>query len=382
MSMQFFLASLAGVYGITLVLMTRVWKRIVHVARPAAPKKFSIIIPFRDEAGRLPDILSDVAKLEPPAGGMEVIFVNDHSSDGSVDIVQKFVAGQNNLLLVHTPQPGKKHALTTGVEHAGGEIIATTDADCRLRPRWLVQLQALFCNEAVKMVAGPVLLQGTGFFAALQAVEMASLTGSSAVFISWRRPIMCSGANLAFLRSAFFDVGGYEGSFHQPSGDDEVILNKINQRFPDGVRFAFHPAAAVTTQAAASWRQFVQQRVRWASKWKTNTSTFTRTVALVVWLMQVATLGLFYFSIVHLSGVSIAGLMIKIGGEFLFLRTVCRQLLVPWHGLAFLALQVVYPFYVLGVGAWSLVGTYVWKSRPAGGATRFKKQPDTTNRVL
>ena len=79
-------------------------------------------------------------------------------------------------------------------------------------------------------------------------------------------PLMCSGANLLFRKSAWQEVGGYSEHIAQQSGDDVLLMQAIWLKNPESVKAQFHPDAVVYTEAPQSWREFLHQRKRWASK--------------------------------------------------------------------------------------------------------------------
>src|SRR5690606_24556805 len=86
---------------------------------------------------------------------------------------------------------------------------------------------------------------------------------------SKKQAAICSGANLAYRRSAFLKVKGYLGNGEHLSGDDEFLLKKIVRHFGTGSAVYINEAEAlVKTAAEPGLTSFVQQRVRWASKWR------------------------------------------------------------------------------------------------------------------
>ena len=77
---------------------------------------------------------------------------------------------------------------------------------------------------------------------------------------------MANGANLAYSRTAFDSVGGFAGIDHIASGDDMLLMKKMQDRFPRRQSYVNRPGAIVSTQAAENVRAFFRQRIRWASK--------------------------------------------------------------------------------------------------------------------
>ena len=90
--------------------------------------------------------------------------------------------------------------------------------------------------------------------------------------------MLANGANLAFTKSAFDAVRGYEGNDGLPSGDDVFLLHKIKQLRPKNVRYLKHENVWVTTSSKKTLNGFLQQRVRWAGK----ASAYNDTLSIIV----------------------------------------------------------------------------------------------------
>jgi cellulose synthase/poly-beta-1,6-N-acetylglucosamine synthase-like glycosyltransferase len=208
------------------------------------------------------------------------------------------------------------------------------------------------------------------FFEDLQAIEFASLIGVSGATMAAGRPTMCNGANLAFRKAAFLAVDGYTGNLGIASGDDEFLMRKVFARYPQGLRYVANPAAVVTTQAASVLAIFFRQRVRWASKWRYNSSVLTRAVAVYVFLLQVAWLIAFYLALAGYGVVWPVVLGLRAVLECFFLLPVCSVLGIRWRWPAFLALQILYPVYVIAVALVSLFYKPRWKENGRQAVSR------------
>jgi cellulose synthase/poly-beta-1,6-N-acetylglucosamine synthase-like glycosyltransferase len=259
---------------------------------------------------------------------------------------------------------GKKAALTTGIKFSDSEIIVTTDADCRMETRWLETMVARFQDPEVKFVFGGVKIEGQSFFASMQSHEFLSLIGTAAATLWWGFPSMCNGANLAFRKSVFFEVGGYENNFHIPSGDDEFLMHKIFLSYPRAVRFVSDWRAIVRT-SAVSVRQFIHQRVRWAGKWNHNLSFSNILLAMFIFFFQVSVIALPIAALAGYMNPYVASFLflVKVGIEYLFLKKVSNFLHVKWNWSAFLALQVIYPLYAVVIATISNSFSFDWKGR-------------------
>ncbi len=323
----------------------------------------SIILPVRNEAAVIQQSLAALAKQAYPT--FEVWVVDDHSTDQTPDLVKQMMLTDSRFNVLTSRGEGKKAALTTGIEDAKGSIIVTTDADCVMNSNWLLCLVNSFGSKAVQFVFGGVRLVGTGFFSKLQTMEFSSLIGSGAATLYWGIPSMCNGANLAFRKSIFQEVGGYEGNTHIASGDDEFLMRKVFTRHPLGVVFAAHTDAVVSSSTQYTLSDFIRQRIRWAGKWSAHQQWSNSLLAVFIFASQLSNIMLVVVLMMGWgNSVSILlVLLIKMVVEFIFLRRVRAFLKASWSNAAFLALQVVYPLYVVAIGLLANVLHVSWKGR-------------------
>lgn len=350
-------------YFLLLIAFLIGWKDSGHVVFPQAVGReplISVIVPVRNEESRIGNLLSTLAAQEYP--NFEVIIVNDDSEDETLWAVSQHQL--KNLVVIHSPGKGKKWAIAAGVRAARGSIIVTTDADCRVSPQWLHEMRRPFRHNDVMLAFGGVRMEGAySFFDALQAIEFSSLIGAGASSAALGMPTMCNGANLAFRKKAFQQVKGYDGNLDVPTGDDEFLMRKIHQKYPSGIQFVPSPDAVVSTAPQPDAKAFFNQRIRWASKWRDNTSLTARVLAALVLLFQVTFIINWFFVFSPFILQALFLITIKIILEAAFLLQVCRFLNVRWNWLAFFSLQALYPLYALGVGIASFFRPFEWKHR-------------------
>lgn len=349
-------------YYLFLIVLLFGWKRnFKHCERLQENKSFvSVIISARNEEKNIPQLLNDL-ELQTYKN-FEVIVVDDHSGDNSIAAVKSL-----NLPFVtcyRNNGEGKKKAITTGIEVSKGDIIVTTDADCRVPIRWLESIVTYFGDPKLMLLSGGVRMEEKqNLFSKMQQVEFASLVGSGAATAGLKIPTMCNGANLAYRKEAFQSVKGFEGNLNIASGDDEFLMRKILKHYPNSIQFLADANAVVQTKPQPSLSSFFAQRLRWAGKWKFNTSVYTLLLAFFVFAFQV----IIVFSWVKLmaSGTQVIGLLLilKIMLEAWVLILFCRFLQIKWDWGAYLLLQIIYPVYVVAVALGANFLTYEWKGR-------------------
>ncbi|MBS1487595.1 MAG: glycosyltransferase [Bacteroidetes bacterium] len=322
----------------------------------------SVVVAVRNEQHNIKRLASGLLQQRYDRRYFEIILVDDHSADKTIESAGHLLKDFSNLtfLILSSKVSGKKAALSAGIAAAQGTIIATTDADCLLPVDWLQQINFTFTNERCRMAIGPVSLQATGFFSQMQAQEFAGVMAVTFGTLGWRKPLLCNGANLAYRKQAFVEVNGYEGNEHIASGDDEFLMRKIQERYPDSIHLL---NTLVRTQPSPTVKDFFRQRIRWAGKWKANSSWPARLLALFIFAVQVSWI-VFLFCYpaisIYLFG---SGIVVKLFLDAWYLNTVAARLQVAMSIFPFLVLQFFYPFYVVGVGILSLWKKAEWKGR-------------------
>ncbi len=232
---------------------------------------FSIIVPVRNEAQNILKLLHSLENQTYNSQNFEVIFVNDHSTDATTELIDKFSKTSDlNIQVLELEQKEylnspKKMAIMQAMGISRGEFIFTTDGDCVLPPKLLHKYYHAFMNQAIQFISGPVTFLETKesifgkLWEKIQIVEFASLLGTAAASIGMNSPNMCSGANICYRKSVFFEVNGYEGNLHLASGDDEFLMHKISKKYKNGIVFLKDSEAVVLTNACENWSQFFKQ---------------------------------------------------------------------------------------------------------------------------
>jgi cellulose synthase/poly-beta-1,6-N-acetylglucosamine synthase-like glycosyltransferase len=262
---------------------------------------------------------------------------------------------------------GKKSAISTAIQQTGADIILTTDADCQLQEHWVRNMCLPFRNASIQLVAGPVMSShGPGFFAQFQQIDWAGILLLTCFMFSRRQALLCSGANLAYRKSAFEEVDGYAGNETFASGDDEFLLKKIIQEYGKNAVLYLHGGnVMVKTRPLERWGEFVQQRVRWASKWRLHQSIFHGFTAFITYLFAFLQMGSLFLLSGNRGSISILVLFwaIKMGMERKALGTVFSSFSMNIPLYSYLITSFLHPGYILLVGPLAILGKYSWKGR-------------------
>jgi len=109
----------------------------------------SIIVPVYNESATIGAVIDRLLRIDLPLD-REIIVVNDGSTDGTREVLDKVVPGLTCVSVVHLPENrGKGHALRVGLSKTRGTITAIPDADLELDPAQLKDLvQPVLDGEA------------------------------------------------------------------------------------------------------------------------------------------------------------------------------------------------------------------------------------------
>lgn len=332
---------------------------------------FTLVIPFRNEEDNLSTLMKSLFALNYPEKFIEIIFVNDASEDTSVAAIQEYILKNkpvNWRVLKNERKSGspKKDAITLAVSKATHDWIFTTDADCTLPENLLKNLDAFIQNNSSKLIAGPVLAtpENRFFISQYQFLESLTLAGVTMGAFGMGRPVMCNGAHLAYEKSAFEAVNGFEGNDHIASGDDLFLLEKMQAAFPGEVYFLKHKEQIVYTKTEPNWSAVVQQRVRWAAKTTGYKSVFSKFTGIVVLVANVSLLIAFWMLFHSENGLFFLMLILfKWGVDeiFVYQVNVFFKREVNWLYLRLMAF--LYPVLTLYIAFKALLGNYNWKGR-------------------
>jgi cellulose synthase/poly-beta-1,6-N-acetylglucosamine synthase-like glycosyltransferase len=321
------------------------------------PKIFvSVIVACRDEEINLPFLLSDISAQTYSPDLFELIIIDDNSSDSTFKVASGF-SKIKNLKVLNNTGIGKKTAIKTGVRASAGTLIITTDADCRMGKNWLKTIVSFYDENNPEMIICPVKLDSSrDFFHKFQEIEFLSLQGITAGTAFSGDPVMCNGANLAFLKETYIKRSG---NLHKElvSGDDVFLLHSIKNEPGNKIMWLESAAAMVTTKASQTLYSFISQRTRWISKAGAYNDRFTQILAIVTFVtilvqLLLLTAGLFLPGLLWVFAVFI---ILKSIPDILILSNTARRYnesdLMKW----FLPSQLIYPVYVFVIALFSLI---------------------------
>ncbi|WP_159022616.1 glycosyltransferase [Formosa sp. L2A11] len=333
---------------------------------------FSIVIPFRNEAEHLPELLQSISELNYTENQFEILLVNDGSEDASEVIVTHFIKNQPQLQITllqnkRVSNSPKKDAIGLAISKSKFNWILTTDADCVLPKTWLATFNSFIDKyKTCQFIVAPITyFTTTKFLNIFQWFDVMSLQGATLGGFGIKKPFLCNGANLGYTKEAFYNVNGFAENDTIASGDDIFLLEKISTKYPESIRYLKSTEAVIYTHAQPTLPDLISQRIRWASKTKAYKNNFSKITGLLVLSMNALLICVFifmcfsdfplhYFVNICAIKIIIDYLLIYKSASFFNQKSGLK-----WYGIV----AVLYPVFCTYVAVASLFSSYTWKDR-------------------
>ena len=341
------------------------WVKTKEISQEVSCPKVSIIIAIRNEEECIVRLLKDLKSQIYTKDKLEVILVNDHSTDNTLSLLKKSDVDNFQIINMKEGKVGKKNAISMAVSLASGDIILASDADCSFTPNWARIMVSYFANDNVKLVSGPVTFnRHDGIFQSFQVLEFLSLIVSGAGAIGIKNPIFCNGANMAYRKEVFWEVNNFRET-NTVSGDDVFLLHSVKAKYPDSIVFVKNEDAIVTTSSEKNFSGFINQRKRWVAKSSEYNDIASIYASYLVFFTNLSLVFLITILFYDNSFSSFFTLFfaIKFIVDFALLLPALkffkREDLIKW----ILPFELFYSFYIILIIILSLTRKFEWKGR-------------------
>lgn len=217
----------------------------------------SVVIPAYNESKYISDTLKSVLALDYPKDRLEVIVVDDGSTDDTYDVARSFES--DGVKVFTKKNGGKGAALNFGIAKATGELIATMDADSYLSPDALLEMLPLFeGDERVAAVTPSVKIRPSGsILKEVQRVEYLMILFSRKLLSYIDSVPVTPGPFSIFRASVLREIGGFDPD--NLVEDQEIALRLQANHY----KIRSSMTADVYTEPPDNFRDYLRQRVRW-----------------------------------------------------------------------------------------------------------------------
>lgn len=228
--------------------------------------KVSILIPAHNEELVIEDTIHSMIQLNYPKDKLEVIVINDNSSDLTGSIIDRYANKYSFIKAVHTKPPnigkGKSGALNQGLKHSTGEIIVVYDADNTPEPDAISYLALGLSNDKkAGAIVGKFRVVNADKNLLTRLINIETLTFqwlAQAGRWFWFKMTTIPGTNFAIRKSILVKLGGWDEK--ALSEDTELSIRVYNL----GYYIRFFPEAITWEQEPENLKVWWRQRTRWA----------------------------------------------------------------------------------------------------------------------
>ncbi|MEN8193111.1 MAG: glycosyltransferase [Bacteroidota bacterium] len=228
----------------------------------------SVIVAARNEEENIQECLVSLDNLIYPKEKIQIIIVDDKSTDNTSQIVEEFIEGKEKFIKVVTSKDighlkGKTLAIANGIEQATGEIIMTTDADCEVSPNWARTIASYYTSDDIAIVNGMTNQHEYNGFAAMQSMDFIYLLSVASGSINLGKPLSCIGNNMSYRKSVYDEIGGYSALKFSVTEDFNLLMatHKLKKY---KILYPVDPNALVTSKPCSTLKSLFHQKKRWS----------------------------------------------------------------------------------------------------------------------
>lgn len=322
----------------------------------------TIIVAARNEEQNIRNCLTSLSNINYPKDKLEILIVDDYSTDNTGQIIDEFsqkysfvkkVIPENNII----KQPGKTNAVVNALELAKGEIIFTTDADCTVKQNW-IKTQLKYFTEEVGVVCGFTLQKSNSQFSGMQNLDWIYLLTVASGTINSGVPLSCIGNNMAYRRSAYDMVGGYQKIKFSVT-EDFALLHKIHSETDYKIVYPAENDAVNSSEPCPDLKTLYRQKHRWGTG-----GLDSKFAGYFVMSWGFLSHLLFLLQIFFGSAITVGLMFLKIISDFIFIGIPMRRFGIFNQLKYFFAFQIYFSLYVLLLPLLVILDKkVVWKER-------------------
>ncbi len=305
----------------------------------------TVVVAARNEEKNIGECLKALDKLIYPKDKLEIIVINDHSTDKTDEIINDFIKDKPNFKKIIPSKQigkvkGKANAIANALEIAKGEIILTTDADCVVSPTWAKTIASYYTKD-VAMVCGYTNQKADTVFEGMQDVDFIYLLAVASGAMNLGKPLSAIGNNMSYRKDVYFEVGGYEAIPFSVTEDFKLLM-AIHNLKKYKIIYPTDADALVTSAPCPDAKTLYWQKKRWGvGGLDSDLAGFTAMAT--AWLTHLGIL-LAPFLVPQ---VAVYLIGFKFISDYFFLYGVYRKLNLKLSIKYFLVFEIYFIFYVL-----------------------------------
>jgi hyaluronan synthase len=270
-------SSMVTVYISTVIFGSIFYREYVRDIDYGYVPKISVVVPAKNEEGNVYTTIRKCFETDYPKNLIEVIAINDGSTDGTLAEMNKAKADFKSVIVISfKTNQGKRAAIYKAVNIASGDILVNIDSDSFVDKLAFRHLVKYFKDETIGAVSAHTYPSNKdkNLLTKLQAVYyFSSYRSMKAKESMFGNVLCCPGCCSAFRRKFLLEVldEWYDERFLGQKitwGDDRALTNHILKA---GHKVFYSTEAVAYTIVPDNWRTFLTQQIRWKKSWFANT---------------------------------------------------------------------------------------------------------------
>ncbi|HEV8677514.1 MAG TPA: glycosyltransferase [Candidatus Paceibacterota bacterium] len=234
--------------------------------RPSYYPSVSMVVPCFNEGKTLAGTISSLLNLDYPAGRMEILVVDDGSTDDTREIGERFARERDNVHYFYKENGGKYTALNFGIEKSEAQLVGCLDADSFVERDALIEVVKRF-NEDTSVAAIVPVMRVHDPKSPLEVMQMAEYTFGifvKKIFDNLGAITVLPGPFSIYRRDIFKLVGPFRRAHNT---EDMEIAFRIQKA---GLKIVNAHTAFVNTTVPKTVGTLVKQRTRWTQGFLQN----------------------------------------------------------------------------------------------------------------
>lgn len=258
---------------------------VAHASAGTSTEKLptvAIVVPTLNEEKTVVSTIRSLLSLSYPADKLELIVVDDGSTDGTLSAIEQFRSDAR--IRIFSKENGGKHtAMNYALERTNAELIGCLDADSSVAPGALAAAVPVFGNPLIAAVTPGIHVRTPeNFLQHLQHVEYRLSIFNRFIFAALGSAFITPGPFSIFRTSVVRELGGWR---HGHSTEDMEMALRMQEH---GYHIANQPSAVVYTATPRSLGHLFRQRVRWTYGFLRNARDYRH----MLWNRSYGNLGL------------------------------------------------------------------------------------------
>ena len=333
--------------------------------------KVSVIISARNEERNIKKLLDSLILQNYPTNKFDILIANDRSTDNTKKILNEYLRKNVNIKVLNidsTPigWSNKKWALNQLINLSSSDIILQIDADCMPKKNWIKSIVGHFLDDRVGFVCGcSPLIHKDNLLNNLFQMESLIQEAVNAGAILNNMTVSCTGRNIAFRKKYFESIEGYYGNESIPSGDDDLLLQKMALQTNCIIKYSINKESLVDSWAPPKFSDFITQRLRFSSKaflyYKLETTFELKAISILIYLTNIIFLSSILIMITFNAYFFIIPIILKMIPDFFLSIIFMFKLKRNWSFKGFFMLTIIHPIYVVLFGILGPLIKVDWK---------------------